>query len=69
MLLRLKIAELSHKNKQWSMRQLADHLTVEHQTVMYWNQGRCYPRLPMLLKICQLLNCSLDDIVDPWHPM
>lgn len=46
------------------MRELSEQLMVDHQTVMYWNQGRAFPRLPMMLKICHLLGCKLDELVD-----
>lgn len=64
MLLRLRIAELCLANRGWNMRDLSEHLMVDHQTVMYWNQGRAYPRLPMLLKVCHMLGCKLDELVD-----
>ncbi len=64
MLLRLKVSEISLKNRGWTMRELSERLMVDHQTVMYWNQGRTYPRLPMMLKVCHMLGCKLDDLVD-----
>lgn len=64
MLLRLKIVELTTQKQNWTMKQLAEKLNVDHQTVMYWNQGRCYPRLPMLLKLCQILECTLQELID-----
>lgn len=64
MLLRLRIAERALEFRGWTMKQLAETLDVDHQTVMYWNQGRTFPRLPMMLKVCHLLDCKLDDLVD-----
>jgi DNA-binding Xre family transcriptional regulator len=64
MLLRLRIAEMSKANRGWTMKELAEQLMVDHQTVMYWNQGRAFPRLPMMLKLCQILGCKLDDLVN-----
>lgn len=61
--MRLKIAEMAQRNKGWSMRKLADRLDLDHQTVMYWNQGRTYPRLPTLVKLCRLLECTLEDLL------
>jgi len=62
--LRLRVAELALAHRGWTMRVLSEHLDVDHQTVMYWNQGRALPRLPMMLKICDLLGCKLDELVD-----
>lgn len=63
MLLRLRIAEISSEKRGWTMKQLADRLMVDHQTVLYWNQGRSFPRLPMMVKLCHVLGCNLDELV------
>lgn len=63
MLLRLRIAEVSLQKRGWTMKQLAERLKVDHQTVLYWNQGRSFPRLPMMVKLCQILGCKLDELV------
>ena len=54
-MLRIKVAELSN-SKGWTMRTVSELLGVEHQTVMYWNQGRCYPRLPMLVRFISVIG-------------
>ena len=63
MRLYLRVAELALAHRGWTMRLLAEHLEVDHQTVMYWNQGRAFPSLPMLLTICRTLGCTLDELV------
>jgi len=63
-IMRMRISELACEKKGWTMKQLADMMGVEHQTVMYWNQGRSFPRLPMLIRLCRLVGCTLDDIID-----
>ncbi len=64
MLLRLRISELTGQKLGWTMKQLSEFLDVEHQTVMYWNQGRAYPRLPTMMKLCKVLNCDLTDLIE-----
>ncbi len=61
--MRLRIAEVAHRNKGWNMRMLSEKLDVEHQTVLFWNQGRTVPRLPMLLRLCRLLGCRVEDLI------
>lgn len=61
--MRLKISEIAFKNKGWNMRKVAERLEVPHQTVLYWNQGRSTPRLRMLIRLCRLLECTLEDLV------
>jgi transcriptional regulator with XRE-family HTH domain len=62
--MRMRITELACRQKGWTMKKLADAMGVEHQTVMYWNQGRAFPRLPMLIRLCRLLGCKLDDMIE-----
>ncbi|MFN8615225.1 MAG: helix-turn-helix transcriptional regulator [Vampirovibrionales bacterium] len=73
MALRLRVAELAMARQGWTMRMVSERLDVDHQTVMYWNQGRAFPRLPMMLRLCALLGCKLDELVasdDPrCHPL
>jgi transcriptional regulator with XRE-family HTH domain len=62
--MRLRIAELARQKKGWNMRKVAERMDVEHQTIMYWNQGRSFPRLPVLMRLCRLLECSVEDLVN-----
>jgi DNA-binding Xre family transcriptional regulator len=62
--MRLRIAELAKCKKNWNMRALADKLHIEHQTVLYWNQGRAYPRFPILVRLCRLLGCNLEELIE-----
>jgi DNA-binding XRE family transcriptional regulator len=61
--MRLRIAEMAREKRGWNMRRLADELDLDHQTVLYWNQGRTNPRLPMVIKLLRLLGCNLEELV------
>jgi DNA-binding XRE family transcriptional regulator len=62
--MRLRIAELARQKKGWNMRRVAENMEVDHQTILYWNQGRTYPRLPVLIRLCRLLECSVEDLLN-----
>ena len=62
--MRIRVREIAYRNRGWSMRVLADKLEVDHQTVLYWNQGRSHPRLPMLMRLCRLLRCAVEELVE-----
>lgn len=47
-----------------TMKQLSIRLNISHQTVLYWNQGRSFPRLGMLKTLQRFFRCSLDDLVE-----
>ncbi|MEB3245538.1 MAG: helix-turn-helix transcriptional regulator [Vampirovibrionales bacterium] len=61
-LMRLRVAEAAAHYRRWTMKELAEALDVDHQTVMYWNQGRAYPRVPMLVRLAGLIGCSVADL-------
>jgi len=61
--MRLRIAEIARRNKGWTMTKLAEKMDLNHQTVLYWNQGRAFPRLPTLLRLLRLLECRLEDLL------
>lgn len=61
--MRLLIAEVAYRKKGWNMRKVADRLELDHQTVMYWNQGRAYPRFVTLVRLCRLLGCTLEELL------
>ena len=64
-MLRVRLRELAKaKGPGWSLKVIAEIFDVEYQTVNYWNTGRCHPKLPTLLKLSQLFNCSIDDLLE-----
>ena len=42
---------------------LAKQLDVKQNTVSQWETGVRNPSLPMLLRIAEILNCSVNDLV------
>jgi transcriptional regulator with XRE-family HTH domain len=61
--MKLNIAHYAALRRGLNMRQIADALGIEHQTVMYWNQGRAHPRLPMVLRLLYELRCTFEELV------
>lgn len=43
--------------------QLAMLLGVSRQSVTKWESERSYPEMDKLLKLCQIFDCTLDDLV------
>lgn len=43
--------------------QLAVLLGVSRQAVTKWEAEKSYPEMDKLLKLCQIFNCTLDDLV------
>lgn len=42
---------------------LAEKLNVSRQTISKWEQGSVYPEIERLIKICELFQCSIEQIL------
>ena len=50
-------------SRNMTQEQLAMLLGVSRQSVTKWEAAKSYPEMDKLLKICQIFECSLDDLV------
>lgn len=57
-----KIYEYRKLNR-WSQEDLADKLNVSRQTISKWEVGKNIPELDKLLKLSELFNISVDELV------
>ena len=37
---------------------------MSRQAISKWESGASYPDMATIMKLCKILNCSLDDLVD-----
>lgn len=51
------------KERGMSQEALAKQLDVKQNTVSQWETGARNPSLPMLLRITEILECSMNDLV------
>ncbi|WP_165046182.1 MULTISPECIES: helix-turn-helix transcriptional regulator [unclassified Adlercreutzia] len=49
--------------KNMTQEQLAMLLGVSRQSVTKWEAERAYPEMDKLIKICQIFDCTLDELV------
>lgn len=52
------------KENNLSQEQFADKLGVSRQAVSKWESGGTYPDMEKILKMCKILNCNLEDLMD-----
>lgn len=52
------------KDNNLSQEQLADRLGVSRQAISKWESGSSYPDMEKMLQICNILNCTLEDLMD-----
>ena len=58
-----KLANLRKANNL-SQEQLADELNVSRQSVSKWESGDTYPDMAKIIQMCEVLNCTLPDLMD-----
>lgn len=57
-----KLYEL-RKNNNWSQEELAEKLDVSRQTVSKWESNKAIPELEKLVKLSEIYNITLDELV------
>lgn len=50
-------------SRNMTQEQLAVQLGVSRQSVTKWESERSYPEMDKLIKLCQLFDCTLDELV------
>ena len=51
------------KIKNMSQEELAEKLNVSRQAVSKWESGNGYPETEKIITICDIFNCSMDELV------
>lgn len=62
--MKLLLAEL-RTQKALSQRQLAAKLGVTQGSVNKWENGHCFPSLPVFTQLCKALQCTPNDLLKP----
>lgn len=52
------------KENNLSQEQLADRLGVSRQAVSKWESNQSYPDMEKMIQMCNILNCTLDELLD-----
>lgn len=64
-----KIAVLREKAGM-TQRQLADAVNVDPSTIRNWERNRAFVEtLVKVSRLCQILDCSVDDLIEPENPL
>lgn len=63
--MKVKIKEAAKLKKDYSLYKLAKELNLPAQTVYSWAKGRSQPSYLNLDKICSVLECGIEDILEP----
>lgn len=52
----------ARKNAGYSQKKAADLLNISNTTLCAWENGKSFPKQPMIEKICQLYGVNYDVI-------
>ena len=52
------------KSKQISQEKLAELVDVSRQSVSKWELGESYPTLENIFKMCNVLNCKMNELIN-----
>ena len=56
-------------NKDFTQEQVAEHLSVSRQTISNWENGRSLPDIISIIKMSELYDISLDELVKGDHTL
>ena len=62
--MKIKIREIAKKNKGYSLYKLAKELQLPQQTVYSWANGRTQPSYANLDRLCDVLECGIEDLLE-----
>mgnify|MGYP005792581443 FL=1 len=62
--MKIKIKETAKKKKNYSLYKLAKILNLPQQTIYSWAKGRTQPSYLNLDKLCDVLDCKIEDILE-----
>lgn len=52
-------------NKNLTQKEVAKRLGTSRETILNWENGKTLPDVMMLFKLCNLYDCTIDDVFLP----
>ena len=62
--MKVKIKETAKLKKGYSLYKLAQIMNLPQQTIYSWAKGRTQPSYINLDKLCDVLDCKIEDILE-----
>ncbi len=62
--MKIKIKETAKQKKNYSLYKLAKVMNLPEQTIYSWAKGRTQPSYINLDKLCDVLECKIEDILE-----
>ena len=52
-------------NADLTQEEAAKRMNVARETIQNWESHRTFPSVPALTRLCEMYNCTLDDVFIP----
>ena len=62
--MKIKIKEIAKEKKGYSLYKLAQVMDIPQQTIYSWSKGRTQPTYLNLDKLCNVLDCKIEDLLE-----
>ena len=63
--MKVRIKEVAKAKKNWSLYRLAREMGLPQQTVYSWASGRTQPSYDNMDRLCDILDCTMNDLFEP----
>lgn len=58
-----RLKRIRHQNKKYNQKQLAEATELTDATISNYNKTKRMPDAKTLVKLAQVLNCTIDDLI------
>lgn len=62
--MKVKLKETAKQKKNYSLYRLAKVMDLPQQTIYSWAKGRTQPSYSNLDKLCDVLECQIEDLLE-----
>lgn len=63
--MKIRIKEVARNKNKWSLYRLAKEMDLPQQTIYSWANGRTQPSYRNLDKLCSVLSCGINELLEP----
>lgn len=58
-----RLRDTAQKFRGWSLYRLAQEMGIETKAVYSWANGSVIPSVPTLLRLCEAIGCTPNDLI------
>jgi transcriptional regulator with XRE-family HTH domain len=62
--MKIRIKDVAHEKKTWSLYKLAKELGLPQQTIYSWASGRTQPSYDNMDRLCDILDATMGELFE-----